>query len=204
MTEFPYTERPDWDAWALGLAHAVGPGPTGRADCTRRKVGAVIVEPHRHRVIGLGYNGTEPGGPSCLKGECPRGRHFRRQEPYFQRCPWDEAHNGPWRPGDHSFCSECIFDFLCACGKEWPCEDAVPPGSSYDTGPGVCINGHAEQNAQANVTMPEWMRGATMYVTEEPCGGCVRQIRTTTEIVAIIWPDGRIDFERPGLAGRAA
>lgn len=26
-----------------------------------------------HRVLSTGYNGAHPGGPSCLKGECPRG-----------------------------------------------------------------------------------------------------------------------------------
>lgn len=196
MTALYEDTRAGWDEWALGLAHAVGPGPTGRADCTRRKVGAVIVEPHRHRVIGLGYNGSEPGGPSCLKGECPRGRHFRRPEPYRYECKW--------RLHEDGFCSECTYLYRCACGNEWPCVDAVPPGSSYDTGPGACIASHAEQNALADVTAPERLPGSTMYVTEEPCGGCVRQIRTTTEIVAIVWPEGRLEFERPALAGRAA
>jgi dCMP deaminase len=188
--------RASWDDWALGLAYAAGPGPTGRADCTRRRVGAVIIEPQRHRVIGLGYNGSEPGGPSCLKGECPRGRHFRQAEPYQRECGFC---------GDSdSFCSECRYLFNCACGNTWPCSESVPPGSSYDTGPGACINGHAEQNAQANVTSPEWLKGATLYVTEEPCGGCVRQIRTTTEIAAIVWPHGRLDFERPALVKQTA
>lgn len=184
MTEYA-EERPGWDAWGLGLAYAVGPGPTGRADCTRRKVGACIVEPRRHLVIGLGYNGTEPGGPSCLKGECPRGRHFQTR---LGALPDGK----PWLSGK------------CACGNSWPCDDSVPPGSSYDTGPGACINGHAEQNAQANVTSPALLKGATMYVTEEPCGGCIRQIRTTTEILAIVWPEGRIDLRRPALDEQAA
>lgn len=175
--------RADWDQWALGIAHAVGPGPTGRADCTRRRVGAVIVEPHRHRVIGLGYNGAEPGGPSCLKGGCPRGRHYPRLE--------------RWPDGSTRI-------DVCACGKDWPCPDAVPPGSSYDTGPGVCIASHAEQNALADVTSPERLTGATMYVTEEPCGGCVRQVRNTTEITAIVWPGGRVDCRRPAVSEQAA
>jgi len=28
-----------------------------------------------------------------------------------------------------------------------------------------------------------------MYVTEEPCGGCLKQIKNTTEIVEIAWPE---------------
>lgn len=176
MSTFPEHIRPDWDAWALGLAYAVGPGPSGRADCTRRRVGAVIIEPRRHLVIGVGYNGGMPGGPSCLKGHCPRGRHYPGKE--------------RWPDGNTRI-------DVCACGEDWPCPHAVLPGSSYDTGPGVCIASHAEQNALANVTAPERLAGATMYVTAEPCAGCVRQVTNTTEIVAIVWPEGRIDCRYP-------
>lgn len=61
------TSRPDFDAWALHLAAAVAT----RGDCRRKQVGAVILDA-RHRVISTGYNGSPPGGPSCLAGECPR------------------------------------------------------------------------------------------------------------------------------------
>lgn len=60
--------RPNRVEWALEIAAAVAT----RADCTRRKVGAVIFDP-QWRVLSVGYNGAEPGGPSCLAGECPRG-----------------------------------------------------------------------------------------------------------------------------------
>jgi len=43
-----------------------------RGDCRRRQVGCVIVD-KEHRILATGYNGSYPGGPSCLKGECPRG-----------------------------------------------------------------------------------------------------------------------------------
>lgn len=63
-------ERPGWDEWALGLATAVA----ARADCTRRQVGAVLLDPD-HRVVGAGYNGYPSGQPGCLSnGACPRGR----------------------------------------------------------------------------------------------------------------------------------
>jgi dCMP deaminase len=59
--------RPDWDAYALGIAEAV----SVRSDCRRRRVGAVVLDSD-HRIIGTGYPGTRPGGPSCLAGDCPR------------------------------------------------------------------------------------------------------------------------------------
>jgi dCMP deaminase len=62
--------RPSWDEWALGVAAAVA----ARADCTRRKVGAVLLGPDR-RIVGAGYNGYPAGLPGCLSaGACPRGR----------------------------------------------------------------------------------------------------------------------------------
>lgn len=61
-------DRPNWDDYYLGIAERVA----ARADCSRRKVGAILVNvDNRHR--GSGYNGAMPGGPSCLRGECPRG-----------------------------------------------------------------------------------------------------------------------------------
>lgn len=63
--------RPDWDAWALRIAAAVAT----RADCTRRQVGAVVLDAE-HRVLSVGYNGAPSGDPGCASsGACPRGRH---------------------------------------------------------------------------------------------------------------------------------
>lgn len=61
--------RPKWDSYFLEISKAVAL----RADCTRRQVGAVIVRPDR-TIVATGYNGSPAGGPSCLLGECPRGR----------------------------------------------------------------------------------------------------------------------------------
>jgi dCMP deaminase len=136
------TARPDWDTYFLGIARAVA----ARADCTRRRVGCVIVD-EDHRILATGYNGSPPGGASCLKGDCPRGRHF-------------QSAMGP---------EECI------CGADWPCEEAVPPGSSYDTGPGACVSIHAEANALLFARAS--VKGATLYCTDAPCGGCARLIQ---------------------------
>lgn len=59
--------RPSWDEYFLGIAAAV----SARADCRRRRVGAVLVA--NNRIVATGYNGAPSGGPSCLAGECPRG-----------------------------------------------------------------------------------------------------------------------------------
>ena len=60
--------RPTWDAYFLSIAIAV----SARADCQRRRHGAVIVD-RFNRVIATGYNGTPPGDErSCIGGDCPR------------------------------------------------------------------------------------------------------------------------------------
>lgn len=60
-------DRPGWDEYFLRLAQAVAL----RADCRRRKVGAVLVK--GRRVVSTGYNGAAAGKSSCLAGDCPRG-----------------------------------------------------------------------------------------------------------------------------------
>lgn len=60
------SERPDWDTYYLNIAEAV----SRRAECTRRKVGAVIVRDHS--IVATGYNGAPSGFRSCLDGACPR------------------------------------------------------------------------------------------------------------------------------------
>lgn len=61
--------RPTWDEYFLAIADAVAL----RADCSRRKVGAIVVDSNR-RIVASGYNGSPPSGRSCLAGQCPRGR----------------------------------------------------------------------------------------------------------------------------------
>lgn len=60
--------RPDWDSYFLAGAMWVA----SRADCTRSRVGAILVR--EHRIVSTGYNGSIAGTPGCLDGNCPRGR----------------------------------------------------------------------------------------------------------------------------------
>ncbi len=135
-----------------------------RGDCTRRQVGAVLVD-QGHRIISTGYNGTLPGNKGCLAGGCPRGRHYKS----YQGNGPDEA------------------EWYCACNSRWPCPDSVEPGSSYDTGRGACISLHAEQNCLLYAFRS--VEGMTMYITDEPCGGCLKLLRGA-RLHSVITPTG--------------
>lgn len=62
----------------------------------------------------------------------------------------------------------------------------VEPGSSYDTGPGACIALHAEQNLIMHANWND-LKGATLYVTREPCGGCWKLIKGA-RFERVVWP----------------
>lgn len=161
--------RPSWDDYFLGIARAVAV----RADCTRRQVGAVIVK--NNRIVATGYNGAPAREPGCLSaGACPRGKHYRV-------------------PGE----IDGLNARVCGCGNAWPCPDSVELGSSYDTGPGTCINLHAEQNALLYSSRAD-VECAVMYCTDDPCGGCWRMIRGSG-ILKVVWPEGREEWSRHGV-----
>ena len=158
--------RPGWDKYFLDIAKAVA----ARADCSRRRIGCVVVDPHTHDIIQTGYNGAPTGQPGCLEGACPRGLHYERVVVSIK-------HLDPRT--------------FCGCGGSWPCKQAVDPASSYDTGPGACISIHAEANAL--IRAGKLSRGTHMYVTDEPCGGCVKMIHGAG-IARVVWPDGKWEF----------
>ena len=58
--------RPDWDTYFMEIAQVVAT----RANCSRRKVAAVVVS--EHRIISTGYNGTPRGVTNCFAGGCAR------------------------------------------------------------------------------------------------------------------------------------
>lgn len=67
--------RPDWDTTFMDVASIFA----ARATCTRRQVGAVLVQDNR--VVSTGYNGAPPGEPHCIDGACPRGKLTHDQLP---------------------------------------------------------------------------------------------------------------------------
>jgi dCMP deaminase len=70
------TDRPSLAIYALEVADVVAT----RAACTRRQVGAVVLDPNG-RIAGTGYNGTPAGAPHCTDGGCPRGKFTHDQIP---------------------------------------------------------------------------------------------------------------------------
>ena len=58
--------RPPWDDYYMSIAWAI----SSRANCLRRRVGALIVV--NRRIISTGYNGTPFGVKNCNEGGCPR------------------------------------------------------------------------------------------------------------------------------------
>jgi dCMP deaminase len=158
--------RPSLDEWGLGIARAAAV----RGECTRRQIGAVIVD-FKRRQTWLAYNGGVPGEPSCLDGACPRGRHYLI--PRSQRL-------------DASTAAQC------RCGHPWPCPDAVASESSYDTGPGACTGTHAELGALMAAGRANLDDECVMYVSDKPCPACERIIRGCLK--RVVWPDGELRF----------
>lgn len=62
----PTDSRPDWDTYFMQIAEVIAT----RANCSRRKVAAVVVSDKR--IISTGYNGTPRGVKNCFEGGCPR------------------------------------------------------------------------------------------------------------------------------------
>ncbi|MFF0745263.1 deoxycytidylate deaminase [Streptomyces sp. NPDC004111] len=62
--------RPAWDEYFIAGAKWA----STRADCTRSRVGALLVDA-KNELIKSGYNGAPAGVPGCASaGACPRGR----------------------------------------------------------------------------------------------------------------------------------
>jgi dCMP deaminase len=154
--------RPDWTEYFLGVAEAV----SRRGDCRRKQVGSVIVN-RSNRIIGAGYNGTAPGGPSCLAGQCPRGL-----------LGYDEvAPLSSYEPGTPGFC-------ISIHSEDNALRDARDRARALLAEAGRLIWEDELEDLLDKVT-----RGATMYTTYEPCAGCMDKIGQAG-IVRAVWPEG--------------
>lgn len=69
----------------------------------------------------------------------------------------------------------------------------VEPGSSYDTGAGACIAIHAEANVLLFASKDD-CEGGTLYITREPCDGCLRLIRGSG-VQTVVWVNADDHFE---------
>lgn len=168
MTDY----RAPWRETYLAMAKVLA---KMRADCTRRKVGAIIFETHTGYQVSSGYNGAPKGMPGCLSdGACPRGQH------YEQKGVIAFSSHEPGRVGEENPMGVCG-----GCGADWPCGDSVEPSSSYDTGKGTCIAIHAEANALLRAGPKA--RGMVMVVTEKPCDGCLKLCRGAG-LDCVLWP----------------
>lgn len=94
------------------------------------------------------------------------------------------GYNGAERGGPSCLSGECPRAF-----------SGVEPGSSYDTGPGACIAVHAEGNCLLYAGREKAKQGS-LYVTREPCGGCLKLIKAVA-VSEVIWPEGRLSIS-PG------
>lgn len=70
--------------------------------------------------------------------------------------------------------------------------DAVAAGAPYVGVDAACPALHAEENCILYLS-GEDRRGATLYVTDEPCPNCSRLL-AGAGFVRVVWPDGEIAF----------
>lgn len=160
--------RPSWDEHFIAIARTVAE----RADCTRRRVGAVIASDHR--IVATGYNGVPAGHPGCLTaGGCPRGRH------YAKSLEQELAEQSAWLDGClDAFDISFSRPLTCGCGHPWPCPSYVEPFTPYDAPGGLCIAVHAEANAIIYADYDK-LPGASMYITDSPCHNCQLLVAAT-------------------------
>ncbi|ARO12585.1 deoxycytidylate deaminase [Propionibacterium freudenreichii] len=82
-----------------------------------------------------------------------------------------------------------------ACPRGRLSYDEIPGLGDYDRPgtPGFCIAIHAEMNALLFATRDT--KGATAFITDEPCPGC-RKALAAAGIVRAVWPEGEFDGDQ--------
>ncbi len=190
------------DDYGLTVARAVA----ARADCTRRQVGAVIMD-DEGRIVSTGYNGAPAGEPGCASaGACPRGQlAYASEAPYKVGDP--DPTPGPWAT-ESDYCGlldesrewDCTIPtdngvhdgwHIAGDGETvcflWPPAGTQAHGQSYESGESRCIAVHAEANAIVYAGR-ERTKGATIYVTDEPCYLCALIIKAAGITRVVVAP----------------
>ncbi|QAY13561.1 deoxycytidylate deaminase [Mycobacterium phage Eurydice] len=80
------------------------------------------------------------------------------------------------------------------CGSCPRRRSSVDPGSGYDSGPGRCVAVHAEANALLHCDREDLV-GATLYITREPCNGCLKLIEAAG-VARVVTPDSDFQLTR--------
>lgn len=115
---------------------------------------------------------------AATRADCRRARHGAVIVDPEKRVI-STGYNGSWSGGPSCLAGECPRGLLSY--------SEVPTFTSYDEGPGRCISTHAEANALIIAAGRE-VRGATMYVTGEPCPSCYKLIRTAGIVRLVYGP----------------
>jgi dCMP deaminase len=113
------SDRPGWDAYFLNGAEWAA----SRADCTRSKVGAILVNA-QNDVRGVGYNGPPAGVPGCLtEGACPRGQLSYEQcaaNTDYSNCTADHAErNAIWHARPEERAGGTLYTTRAPCPACW-------------------------------------------------------------------------------------
>lgn len=76
----------------------------------------------------------------------------------------------------------------CLAGQCPRAKSNLAPGHSYDDVAAPCHATHAEANALLYADYDR-LKGATVYITEEPCAGC-RKLLQAVPVERVVWPTG--------------
>ncbi|MBA3372061.1 MAG: dCMP deaminase family protein [Actinomycetota bacterium] len=155
--------RQSWDEYFLALASQAAT----RSNCSRRKVGAVIVQ-GRH-IRSTGYNGPPAGYGHCDAGACPRAL----TDPVANFGRVRAAAEHPLVGGD----------LRVRAGAEHP----LVGGDLYDN----CVAIHAEANALLFADHGD-RDGSSLYSSAAPCFSCAKLI-ANSGIAEVVAGGGRYD-----------
>jgi deoxycytidylate deaminase len=172
------------DQWAMSMALLTAK----RATCSRRQVGAVLLNERGH-VLATGYNGVAAGLPHCNEvritrlasvPQRPGPEHWQSDSKfYLDRAAklYPDLVKKMGRMEPHSVDSSTVEGHVGVVVKHFPhaCSGAcAPSGQSLD----ACQAIHAEQNAMLQCRDVYAIH--TCYVTASPCMTCTKLLLNTS------------------------